>query len=313
MNSTHSSLSLPLKDNIDFVSNIETWEDCKSFYSNLKPGKYIFRGLSSSNYDLESTFDRACKKNNIESTEETPKWKYEAVMLFNFMRIAHQYVKASNLPPKKDNLEWLSLLRHYGAPSRLMDFTYSFYIAAYFAIEGADINDKNDSAIIWVIDFEWLSNEARNLVDELCKANNIKDRIFKDKIFQDPKLFNKIVINYQDPIDFVIPINPFRYNRRIHLQQGIFLLPCNIENTFEQNLVSVPGINKKRIMKIKLKKDQKKNIIEDLNQMNISLKALFGDLEGVARSLNDFFCMDYRLSTKEELLYYVLGLDYHTH
>lgn len=303
MNSSESSISLPLKDSIDVVSRTDTWEDCKKWYGEIQSGKYIFRGVSSSSEcDLESTFDRAYKQNK-QNTNNILKWKYEAVMLLNFKRIAHQYIEASHIPQEIDNLEWFSLLRHYGAPSRLLDFTYSFFNSVYFAIANAEVNNKNNPAIIWVIDLDWLRDQAYKLL----KDKKIKRKI-KSKIFQDPKVFNEIVMNFKNTKNFVIPINPFRYNRRIHLQKGIFLCPCNIENTFEENLVNVPEIDKNKILKIKLRNDQKKDIMKDLNQMNISYETLYGDMEGVARSLNDFFSLDYRLKTNEELLYRVMGL-----
>lgn len=306
MDSSHSSFPLPLKDNVDFVPGINTWEDCKRWYHETRAGQLIFRGLPSSEYNLESTFDSAYKKNTPIPTD-IPKWKYEAVMLFNFKRIAHHYVEALNIPQENDNLEWIGLLRHYGAPSRLLDFTYSFYIAAYFAIEKAEINNQNDSAVVWVIDLEWLAKEAYDLLER--EKMLLEDKQIKSRIFQDPKLFNEIFLNFKNTRDFIIPINPFRFNRRIRLQQGVFLCPYNIEHTLEQNLVGVPGIDKRKIFRIRLLNDQKKDIIKDLSQMNITYETLFGDLEGVARSLNDFFCLDYRMSTKDELLYRILGLD----
>ena len=295
-------------EKVETLLSFEKWEDCKKWHDKQNPGQFIFRGLASSGYNLESTFDRTYE--NRPTLKKIPKWKYEAVMLLNFKRIAHNYVETSNIPKENDILEWMSLLRHYGAPSRLIDFSYSFYNAVYFAIEGAKIKDKEDpEAMVWAIDIDWLSKEAYNL---------LKNKNIKSKVFQDPEVFNKIVMNGKRKIvmnrkrnkrDFVIPINPFRYNRRLHLQQGLFLCPCNIEKTFEQNLLGVPKIDKNKILKIKLKKHLKNNIINDLKQMNISWETLYGDLQGVALSLNDFFCLDYRLKTNKELLYRAIGLD----
>src|SRR5438093_2893211 len=41
-------------------------------------------------------------------------------------------------------LEWLALMQHYGAPTRLLDFTYSFWIALFFAFEEAE----NDCSVV---------------------------------------------------------------------------------------------------------------------------------------------------------------------
>src|SRR5262245_49646803 len=46
----------------------------------------------------------------------------------HYGRIGH------GLPSPRTSLEWLALMRHYGAPTRLVDWTYSFWIAVYFAV-----------------------------------------------------------------------------------------------------------------------------------------------------------------------------------
>ena len=83
---------------------------------------------------LLTSFDRIAKLANIKKEK---RWYYEALILREFMRCAHLYLTKENIPASNDKLEWLSLMRHYKAPTRLMDFTYSFYIAAYFAYKYA--------------------------------------------------------------------------------------------------------------------------------------------------------------------------------
>jgi hypothetical protein len=56
--------------------------------------------------------------------------RIESGLLRRFKRQAHHYI--SNPPEENDPLEWLALMQHYGAPTRLLDWTYSFFVALYF-------------------------------------------------------------------------------------------------------------------------------------------------------------------------------------
>ena len=53
-------------------------------------------------------------------------------------------------------MEWLSLMRHYGIPTRLLDWTHSFLVAAYFAVDDAD---KARDCAIWALDFNLIDDE----------------------------------------------------------------------------------------------------------------------------------------------------------
>ena len=57
-------------------------------------------------------------------------------VLDEFPRRASRYFGSNQQPA--DQLEWLSWMQHFGAPTQLLDFTYSPYVAVYFAFEEKD-------------------------------------------------------------------------------------------------------------------------------------------------------------------------------
>jgi hypothetical protein len=124
-----SDLYQYLKDNNALIE-INSVEECLELFSHL--GRlsgpfYYYRGLPDSSYRLLSTLDRFGDE----------KWGHkEKLLLRQFKKIARNYVPTQLLP--NTLFEWLSLMQHYGVPTRLLDLTTSPFIALYFAVNDWD-------------------------------------------------------------------------------------------------------------------------------------------------------------------------------
>jgi hypothetical protein len=66
--------------------------------------------------------------------------------------------RTSRCPAENDFGSWLVLMQHYGLPSRLLDWTRSLIVAAYFAVAHEDIDAD---AAIWLLAPERLNECAK--------------------------------------------------------------------------------------------------------------------------------------------------------
>jgi len=103
--------------------------------------RWVFRGQPNAIWPLQPSLERFAT-----SIRDRPQ-AVEKYGFTEFRRHAHHYLSAT--PDNEDKLEWLALMRHHGAPSRLLDFTKSPYVAAFFATATAE---EKESAAIWAID-----------------------------------------------------------------------------------------------------------------------------------------------------------------
>ena len=138
-------------------------------------------------------------------------------------------------------------MRHHGAPTRLLDFTWSPYVGAFFALEKSEMPALRvkEIPILWCINIDWIEREVKNIVDhELLRArwtdDTRNDTSFKPMYMGDHRK------------KFVHLENPIRLNVRLVIQQGIFLCPGDVTYSVEDNLKNLDGWNNKNnVLKIR--------------------------------------------------------------
>lgn len=255
------------------VQMIRSWKELRDAEEHYREHKWAFRGQNTSKFP-SSSLERHCKEFDF------PRDKIidlEVKLIREFARRYHLY--GGSTPPQKGHtLEWLSLMQHYGAPTRLTDFTYSFMNAVFFALE-----EKGNCPCpsVWVIDRIQLLEEADKIVRKHMKSK--KDPIDSYNKERDNRPFRNLFMNKR-PKKFVYPVNPIRFNDRLTNQQGVFLTSGDVRCTFEENLKAIPKLDT-IMVRITIDKNHRSDILGRLHRLGINRASLFPGLEGYARSL----------------------------
>jgi hypothetical protein len=257
----------------------------KSLPTTSAPSKWIFRGQKCHGepnaIDLMPSLERAVRSFELR-LKEMP--CIECWSLREFKRRLHQYTL--DVPQEDDKLEWLALMQHYGAPTRLLDWTYSFFVAAYFAVESSENCDSE----VWALNACYFGIERamdRATYEEITNTVEcVNDPALRGRD-RATLLQNGIVSHlWKDPKPCVCAVNPLRLNERLTIQQGTFLFPGDITVSFEENLGATGYLkeSRKNLVRFKIDAGLRQQILKWLYAFNITEATLFPGLDGFARS-----------------------------
>lgn len=148
-------------------------------------GPWVYRGQRDSAWQLEPSITRIIPSgfNNlmIDNLEKTLKSQFEASAI--------HFASAADLPTTP--FGWLSLMQHHGAPTRLLDFTESPFMALFFAMDGVNPGDGKSSSII-AINYRELNKRSLEITNERVMDFNLtyeefqlnQDKHFTDTIYR---------------------------------------------------------------------------------------------------------------------------------
>ncbi len=269
------------------VQTIKTFADFFEVYNaRFRNADWLFRGQADAQWGLATSLERVVKngidlypKGRSKVLPFPPEYGYltlfEKITLAAFQEQAHLY--CPDTPDRTDALGWFALMQHYGAPTRLLDFTQSAYVALFFAIELAD--DVLPSAV-WAINKTQLRvGMPRLLRDQSAGAPGL------DATASDHHNYVNELIRSEIAINAVYALRPLRMSQRSIFQQGWFLFPVNAKVDFEANLTECLSYSPGQVEKIVIEPQGKLDILRELARMNVHAAALFPGLDGLARSL----------------------------
>lgn len=239
----------------EFVEIIQSWSGFRN---------WAFRGQGDARWPLQSSLSRHIVVSKI-CQDAWPRQEERIRRIFE--RKSHLHLSD---PPIEDELEWLALMQHHGAPTRLLDFTWSPYVAALFALERA-----TGDAAVWALNLPllWQIHDAHKIHG--VKVGNADPR--------DRDAFWKYYAPNKHP--FVWQGDPFRMPQRVIAQSGTFLVSGHLGFTVEEILERYPASDELLVQFVFDTAKVRADAMASLYSMNITQATLFPGLDGLARSM----------------------------
>ena len=223
--------------------------------------RFAFRGQSDARYPLETTLIRL----GGEFAE------LERHILRNFRKYAHRNIVERDLL-----WHWLSVAQHHGLPTRLLDWTYSPFIAAHFATANVDKFDADGA--VWAVNYV----KAHELLPEKLRSQlkNEGANVFTVEMLSESVKSLRELAELSDE-GFAVFFEPPSIDDRIVNQFALFSLMSKSTATLNEWLLDHPEIWRQVVIPAELKWE----VRDKLDQGNITERVLFPGLDGLSRWL----------------------------
>ena len=251
--------------------------------------RWLYRGQPQ-DWQLMTTIERALVRWGIPLADATS-IEFQTIREFRRRRGQPEYDRVQT-----DTLHCLALMQHYRAPTRLLDCTYSLFVAAAFAMEnGISPLRKTDPCprpVVWCFNGQWCEEEAKRKLPPdkrtlIERRNNDARR--NDETFVPLFQIKSSLVTDVPRWKFVNGENPLHLNERLTTQQGAFLCPADLSSSFVDNLKAMDGWDSKdNLLKLclELSQGEARTFAQKLKDMNISFAALFPGPDGFGMSIN---------------------------
>jgi hypothetical protein len=245
---------------------VNTWEELQTalFHNswdariNRFRSSFIYRGMWNKDYDLKTSLIRLGGAYD----------QLEHHLLRNFRKYAH-----ANASPGNSVWNWLAVAQHHGLPTRLLDWTYSPYVALHFAT--TDFEHYDHAAAIWCVNYVKSNEYLPLLLQEAIR--NEGSNVFTPEVLEPVCSSLKELESFQEK-HFVIFLEPPSLDARIVHQYALFSMMSNARAHLSNWLLSHPELYFRIIIPARLKWE----IRDKLDQVNITERVLFPGLAGLS-------------------------------
>jgi hypothetical protein len=219
---------------------------------------FAFRGMTEASQLLDTTLIRLGGKYA----------EMERHLLRNFRKYAHR----SNV--EVDSMwNWLSLAKHHGLPTRLLDWSFSPLVALHFAT--SKIQKFHLDGVIWMVDYTQVHQRVpevlrRHLVEEGADVFTVEMLRAEADTLKDFEALSSE--------EYALFFEPPSMDERIVNQFALFSLMSTPHGLLNEWLEHRPLMLRKIIIPSALKWE----IRDKLDQLNITERVLFPGLDGLS-------------------------------
>ncbi len=201
--------------------------------------------------------------------------EYDSITYFQHRAYRHLEI-AGTIPRKLSNDtfgEWLALMQHYSTPTRLLDWTTSFYVALYFAAQ-----DDRMNGAVWFFARDEFEEAVSNIYEKITPEK--ADTILKDSI-------NFVEFGMTANHNVYISENDIKTDRIIS-QRGIFTFSTHL---FTDQVFHIGQVlfktRKSYLIKLIIPANIKREIRKRLAKINITNETLFASIDSIGKTIDE--------------------------
>ncbi len=181
--------------------------------------------------------------------------------------------------PVDSTWNWLALAKHHNLPTRLLDWSYSPYVALHFVTANADRFDRDGA--VWMIDFVRVREHLPRRLREAAEHEG--GNTLSAESLGDAAASLRELDRLGD--DFVVFLEPPSLDERIVNQYALFSLMPSATARIDVWLEQHPELARRVIIPAGLKWE----VRDKLDQANVTERVLFPGLDGLSKWLKRYY------------------------
>jgi FRG domain len=197
----------------------------------------------------------------------------------NLLRNFRKYAMAEPVPMDSP-WNWLALGQHHGLPTRLLDWTYSPYVALHFATGSRALFDRD--GVVWMVDYVQAQAEAPATMRDVLRGQQMN--VFTAELLEEAAGGLGGLERLADE-DYVLFLEPPSLDERIVNQYALFSLMSRPQARLDEWLEPRPQLARRLVIPAELKWE----VRDKLDQANVTERVLFPGLDGLSRWLARYY------------------------